>query len=143
VYDAAALSVKVAPVRFDIPDSELVWKFSPTGGPGGQHANKSSTRVELRFDVASSGVFDDQMRARVTATLGNEVRITEDRSRSQATNRKRALRRLDALLDGATKPDPPKRRPTKPTRSARRRRVEAKRRRSEVKSFRKNPPFDD
>jgi len=130
-------------MSFDIPDSELTWRFSPTGGPGGQHANKTATRVELRFDVAGSAVFEDRIRARIVAKLGPEVRIVEDRSRSQATNRKRALRRLGAVLDGAAKPDPPGRRATKPSRTARRKRVEAKRKRSETKSLRQKPSNDD
>ena len=130
-------------MSFDIPDRELQWRFSPTGGPGGQHANKSSTRVELRFDVASSVALEERLRTRVVSRLGPEIRIIEDRSRSQATNRKRALRRLEALLDSAAKPDPPKRRQTKPTRAARRRRIESKRRRSDTKSLRKSPDADE
>jgi ribosome-associated protein len=130
-------------VAFDIPDRELTWKFSPTGGPGGQHANKSSTRVELRFDVASSVAFDDRARSRIVARVGREVRIVEDRSRSQATNRKRALRRLHAVLDGASKPDPPQRKPTRPSLAARRKRVDKKRSRGQTKSLRRSPGLDD
>ncbi len=130
-------------MSFDIPDRELQWRFSPTGGPGGQHANKSSTRVELRFDVGSSVAVDDRLKARIVSRLGPVIRIIEDRSRSQATNRKRALRRLEALLDGATKPDPPERRRTKPTRAARRRRIDSKRRRSDTKFLRKGPDPDE
>lgn len=130
-------------MSFDIPDGELQWRFSPTGGPGGQHANKSSTRVELRFDVGSSVAVDERLKARIVSRLGPEIRIIEDRSRSQATNRKRALRRLEALLDSAAKPDPPARRQTKPTRAARRRRIDSKRRRSDTKSLRKSPDADE
>jgi ribosome-associated protein len=130
-------------VAFDIPDRELSWKFSPTGGPGGQHANKSSTRVELRFDVGASSAFDERTRSRIISRLGEEIRIVEDRSRSQATNRKRALRRLHALIDGASKPDPPQRKPTRPSRSARRRRLDDKRSRGQTKSLRRSPGVDD
>lgn len=130
-------------MSFDIPDRELQWRFSPTGGPGGQHANKSSTRVELRFDVESSVAIEDHLKARIVSRLGSEVRVVEDRSRSQATNRKRARRRLDALLDAAAKPDPPKRKQTKPSRSARQRRTDEKRRRSDTKAMRRSPGIDD
>jgi len=77
--------------RFDIPDSELQWRFGPSGGPGGQHANKSSTRAELRFSIETSRAFDDPMRERLVENLGIEVRITEDGSRSQASARQRRL----------------------------------------------------
>jgi ribosome-associated protein len=129
--------------RFDIPASELQWRFGPSGGPGGQHANKSSTRAELRFDIETSRAFDDPMRERLVEQLGIEVRIAEDGSRSQATNRKRAVRRLNAALEDAARPDPPSRRPTKPSKSARRRRLDDKRARGEKKQTRKPPTLDD
>jgi ribosome-associated protein len=130
-------------VRFDIPESELRWRFGPSGGPGGQHANKSSTRAELTFDTEDSRAFDEAIRERLVEKLGSEIRITEDGSRSQATNRKRAVRRLHAMLEEAARPDPPRRRPTKPSRSARRRRLEEKRARSEKKRQRRTPNRDD
>lgn len=130
-------------MRFDIPSSELQWTFGPSGGPGGQHANKSATRAELKFNIETSRAFDDAMQQRLTERLGIEVRITEDGSRSQATNRKRAIRRLNAILEDAARPDPPKRRPTRPSRSARRRRLHDKRARSETKKARKSPTGDD
>jgi ribosome-associated protein len=129
--------------RFDIPDSELQWRFDPSGGPGGQHANKSSTRAELKFNIETSRVFDDPMRQRLVEELGIEVRITEDRSRSQAINRKQAARRLNAILEDAARPDPPSRRTTRPSRAARRRRLDEKRARGEVKRTRKHPESDD
>jgi len=129
--------------RFDIPDSELQWRFDPSGGPGGQHANKSSTRADLRFNIETSRAFDDPMRKRLVDKLGSEIRITEDGSRSQATNRKRAVRRLDAVLEDAARPDPPKRRPTTPSKSARRRRLDDKRARGAKKHTRKPPTLDD
>jgi ribosome-associated protein len=128
--------------RFDIPDSELQWRFDPSGGPGGQHANKSSTRAELKFSIEDSRVFDDPMRQRLVEELGIEVRITEDRSRSQATNRKQAARRLNAILEDAARPDPPSRRTTRPSRAARRRRLDEKRARGETKRTRKPPAVD-
>ena len=130
-------------MRFDIPDSELQWRFGPSGGPGGQHANKSSTRAELTFSIEASRAFDDPMRDRLVEILGSEVRITEDGSRSQATNRKRAVRRLNAVLEDAARPDPPQRRQTKPSRSARRKRLDEKRARGQTKRTRKPPTTDD
>ena len=130
-------------VRFDIPESELRWLFGPSGGPGGQHANKSSTRAELRFDIEESRAFDETMRDRLVEKLGAELRITEDGSRSQATNRKRSVRRLNAMLEEAARPDPPVRRPTRPSRSARRRRLEQKRARSATKHQRRTPNSED
>lgn len=126
-------------MRFEIPENELRWRFSPTGGPGGQHANKTSTRVELMFVLSESMAFEEPMRTRLMSKLGNEVRVTEDGSRSQATNRKRALRRLDAILDEASKPDPPPRKPTKPSRRAKQKRLDQKKQRGDIKQKRKKP----
>jgi len=130
-------------MRFEIPDSELQWRFGPSGGPGGQHANKSATRADLTFDVAASEVFEDSMRVRLINKLGSRVRITEDGSRSQSTNRKRAVRRLHARLDDAARPDPPSRRRTRPSRAARQRRLDTKRARSATKATRRPPTRDD
>jgi ribosome-associated protein len=129
-------------MQFDIPDSELQWRFGPSGGPGGQHANKSSTRAELRFRIEDSRAFDEPLRERLVQKLGVEVRITEDGSRSQVTNRKQAARRLNAILEDAARPDPPSRRTTRPSRAARRRRLDEKRARGETKRTRKPPAVD-
>ena len=126
-------------MRFVISDAEMLWRFGPSGGPGGQHANKTATRVELTFDIGSSGAFDEPTRQRLINRLGAEIRITEDGSRSQATNRKKAVRRLHSMLEEAARPDPPKRRPTRPSRAARQRRLDAKRYRSQTKETRKRP----
>lgn len=130
-------------VRFEIPASELEWRFGPSGGPGGQHANKSSTRAELTFNLAGSAAFDDAMRDRLVQKLGDELRIREDGSRSQATNRKRAVRRLNATLEEAARPDAPPRKPTLPSRAAKQRRLDAKRAKSQAKASRKTPSLDD
>lgn len=91
-------------MRFNIPDAELQWRFGPSGGPGGQHANRSNTRAELVFDITTSNAFDDAIRRRLVETLGPKVRITEDASRSQATNRKAAVAKLDDILAQASAP---------------------------------------
>ena len=128
-----------------IPSGELGWTFSPTGGPGGQHANRSSTRAELRFDVSASRAFDDGSRERLLARLATDgtVTVIVDETRSQWRNRQIARQRLADRIRQALKPDPPKRRRTKPSRAARRRRVDEKKARSRTKSLRKRPGSED
>lgn len=127
-----------------IPATELSWSFSPSGGPGGQHANRSSTRAELRFDLASSEVFETELKQRMIERLGSRVTgegivaVSVDESRSQWRNRSIARRRMADLLSEAMRP-PTIRRPTKPTSASRRRRIESKRRRSEIKKLRQPP----
>jgi ribosome-associated protein len=128
-----------------IPAGELAWTFSPTGGPGGQHANRSSTRAEVRFDVSASRAFDDESRSRLLARLapGGIVTVIVDETRSQWRNRQIARQRLAGRIREVLKPDPPKRRPTKPSFAARRRRVDEKKARSRTKSLRKPPGTED
>ena len=129
--------------RFDIPPDEVTWRFDTSGGPGGQHANRSATRVELRFDIGGSRAFDEPTRERLIAKLGPDIRISESNSRSQTTNRNRAVRKLHALLEEAVRPDPAPRRRTRPSRSARARRLSDKRRRSQIKRRRRRPADDE
>jgi ribosome-associated protein len=128
-----------------IPAGELGWTFSPAGGPGGQHANRSSTRAELRFDVGSSGAFDDETRDRLLDRLATDgtVTVIVDETRSQWRNRQIARQRLADRLKDVLKPDPPERRPTKPSRAARRRRTDEKKARSHTKSLRRSPGSED
>jgi len=128
---------------FKIPESELRWRFDTSGGPGGQHANRSNTRAELVFDIEHSLAFDEPTRRRLLARLGTDIRITEDGSRSQSTNRKSAVRRLHARLEDAARPDPSQRRATKPPRSARARRLDDKRARGATKEQRRSPSLDE
>jgi ribosome-associated protein len=121
-----------------IPLSELEWRFSGPGGPGGQHANTSNTRVEVRFDVASSPSLGPRQRSRLLQRLGPVVRAVASDERSQARNRRIALDRLAARLAEALRVDRP-RVPTAPSRAAARRRVEHKRRRGELKRLRRPP----
>jgi ribosome-associated protein len=125
-----------------IPRHELVTTFSASGGPGGQHANKAATRVELVFDVESSSAFSDAQRSRVLAKLGPVVRVVADDERSQLRNRSLAEERLAAKLRGALHV-PRSRRATRPTRGAQQRRVEAKKQRGETKRYRRPPSPDD
>lgn len=121
---------------------ELRWQATRSGGPGGQHANTSDTRVEVKFDVAASPSLGPRQRARLLDRLGPVVRAAAADTRSQARNRDVATERLRARLEAALRVDPP-RRPTRATRSSQRRRVEQKRRRGETKRKRGRPDTDD
>ena len=121
-----------------IPFDELEWRFSGSGGPGGQHANTSNTRVEVRFDIAASPSLGPRQRARLLERLGPEVRVVASDERSQLRNRELALERLRSRLAEALRVQR-ERRPTAPTRSSRERRLEDKRRRAERKRLRKPP----
>ena len=124
-----------------IPLDELEWRTTRSGGPGGQHANTSDTRVEVAFSVAESPSLGPRQRARLLERLGPVVRATAADSRSQARNRDLALERLRARLAEGLRVQRP-RRPTKPSEAARRRRLDAKRRRSARKRERRPPTPD-
>ena len=121
-----------------IPLGELQWRFSRSGGPGGQHANTADTRVELVFDVAGSPSLGPVQRARLLDRLGAEVRVVAADERSQARNRALALQRLRDRLAAGLHVERP-RRPTRPTKAANERRLDAKRRRSDLKRLRRDP----
>jgi ribosome-associated protein len=125
-----------------IPQYELQETFSASGGPGGQHANKAATRVELTFDVATSSAFTEAQRQRVIDKLGDVVRVVADDERSQVRNRALAAERMASKLRGALQVQR-RRRATKPTRGSQRRRLKAKSERSEVKQQRRRPSHDD
>ncbi len=118
-----------------IPLAELEWRFTGSGGPGGQHANTANTRVDLRFDVARSPSLGPRQRARLLERLGPVVRVVASDERSQSRNRQVALDRLRTRLADALRLRP-ERRPTAPTAASRRRRLEDKRHRREVKRLR-------
>ncbi len=128
--------------HFVVPDAELRLRFTPSGGPGGQHANKSNTRVELTWDVAGSAVLDDRTRARLLDKLGPVVRVVVDDERSQTRNRDIAHERLRVRLEAALH-RPRARRKTKPSRSAKRRRMDTKSQRGQLKKQRRRPGADD
>ncbi|HYI62584.1 MAG TPA: alternative ribosome rescue aminoacyl-tRNA hydrolase ArfB [Acidimicrobiales bacterium] len=124
--------------RVTVPGWELVEAFTTSGGPGGQHANKASTRVELRFDVASSSALSPAQKRRVTGRLGPALRVVADDERSQARNRELARERLAAALREALVPPRPRVR-TRPSRGSKERRLAGKRQQSERKSSRRRP----
>lgn len=125
--------------HFVIPAGELQWRFSGSGGPGGQHANTANTRVELVFDVAGSGSLGPRQRARLVERLGHAVRVVVSDERSQARNREIARLRLAQQLDEALRVER-ERRPTVPTRASRERRLREKQLRSDRKQQRRLPP---
>jgi len=132
----------------EIPDDELTFTASRSGGPGGQHVNKTSSRVTLRFDVSHAPCLPDDTRARLLDVLGarvgadGTVRVVCQASRSQYANRKTAEKRLEALLAAALVPVAP-RVATKVPRAAKRRRIESKKRRGGIKRARAIPDEDE
>lgn len=130
-----------------VPRAELSFRASRAGGPGGQHVNTSSTRVELVWDVGTSAALTEQQRARVMQALAGRINgegqlaLAEGGSRSQLRNREAVTERFVELLREALYVPPPRRR-TRPPRAAREERLRAKKRRSETKRLR-GPVSDD
>lgn len=120
-----------------IPRFEIELRFSRSSGPGGQHAQKSDTRVEATFDVEASAALTEAQKRRVIAKAGPVLRAVAQDERSQWRNRELATERLVEALREALR-IPRKRKPTKPSKAARERRLEAKKRRGQVKRLRRN-----
>jgi ribosome-associated protein len=125
-----------------IPLDEVTVRASRSSGPGGQHANVTSSRIEASFDVAASRTLDDAQKRRIIARCGPVVRAIAQDARSQARNRALALERLSARIARALEV-PRARRPTKPTHASRQRRLDAKRRDAQRKHNRRRPASDD
>jgi ribosome-associated protein len=130
--------------RVAIPERELRYRFSRSSGPGGQHVNKASTRVELIFNLNETVALREGEKSRLRRTLrrwldsDDAIRIVEESSRSQWVNRKRATSRFVELLRDGLKPR--KRRVmTKPSRQSREERLKRKKRRGELKRRRGSP----
>ena len=124
-----------------IPEGELSWTFSPSGGPGGQHANRSNTRAILSFDVLKSVAFTDADKERLDLGLAHNdgmLVVTVDESRSQWRNRQMARKRLADMLAEALRPRPVRKR-TRVPRRAHEKRLSDKRARSTRKATRRAP----
>jgi len=132
-----------------LPLAELELRFSRAGGPGGQHVNTSSTRVELLFDLERSPSLTEAERARARRRLrtrldaDGRLRVVAQDERSQLRNRELAVRRFAELMREALAPPPPPRRATRPSRAAKARRVEGKKRTGQVKKLRRPPDADE
>ena len=131
-----------------LPLDELEYRATRSGGPGGQHVNTSSTRIELWWDVGSSPTLSDDVRTRLLERLAGRLdgegrlRVVASESRSQLRNREAATERLRDLVAAALEVRKPRKR-TKPTRAAKAARLEAKRRRSALKRDRRRPRHDE
>lgn len=124
-----------------IPLAELSFRFSRSSGPGGQHVQKSSTRVELLFDVANSPSLNDTQRARVSDRLKGYIdtagllHLVAQSERSQLRNREEATARFQALMRQALKRRKRRKR-TQPSAASRERRLRSKKHRSQIKDWR-------
>jgi ribosome-associated protein len=127
--------------RLTIPSDEVALRVTTSGGPGGQHANRSLTRVVASFDVESSLVLSRADRELLLEKVGTVVRSSASRFRSQGQNRSAALEQL-ALKIATALTRLPQRRPTKPTKGSKVRRVDEKKARGRVKQQRRTPVED-
>jgi ribosome-associated protein len=130
-----------------IPDEEVSFATSRSGGPGGQNVNKLETRVTLRFDLAGSGALSEEQKARLRERLATRItregvlQVSSQRHRSQGANREAAVERFTELLQENLREETPRRK-TRPSRAAKARRLDAKRRQSQRKRERGTPPTD-
>lgn len=140
--------IEVTPA-ITLEDDELQVRAVRASGPGGQHVNKVSTAIELRFDVRLSPSLPEPVRARLYRLSGNRLTqdgvlvLTAQEYRSQEMNRQAAMERLLALIRKAAEPPPPPRKKTRPTYASKLKRLEGKARRAGVKSMRGRPRGDD
>lgn len=134
--------------QLSIPDEELRFTFSRSGGPGGQNVNKVSTRATLWFDVAGSASLTEEQREKIIRRLGNRVsregvlQVAAAQFRTQGANREDALRRFAALIAGALY-EKPRRKKTGVPRRAREARLQAKKRRGMKKAIRSVKSWDE
>lgn len=132
-----------------LDDAEVQVRAVRASGPGGQHVNKVSTAIELRFDVRGSPSLPEPVRARLYRLAGNRLTmegvivLVAQEHRSQEMNRQAALERLLVLIRKAAEPPPPPRKRTRPTYASKLRRLEGKTKRSSVKALRGRPRGDD
>src|SRR4051812_18321733 len=134
--------------NLSIPEEELTFITSRSGGPGGQNVNKLETRVTLRFDLVASGSLSEEQKARLRERLATRItkdgvlQVTSQRHRTQGANREAAVERFAELVSEALQEEVPRRK-TRPSRAAKARRLDEKRRRSGRKRDRTAPiPHD-
>ena len=131
-----------------IPREELLFRASRSGGPGGQHVNTSSTRIEVVWNVLESPTLTDHQREALLRRLATrldstgQIRVVSQAGRSQLQNRETALERLAELVAAALI-EPKKRKATKPTKASKARRVDDKKKRGELKKERRRGGDDD
>lgn len=125
-----------------IDPAEIEWRFGPSGGPGGQHANKASTRADARFDIEASPSLTESQRELLMQKLGPVLMVGVDETRSQTRNRALATDRLVEKLAAALQRPRPRKK-TKPSKRAKARRLDEKRQRGETKQSRAKPRHDD
>ena len=120
----------------ELPEAEIELRTSRSSGPGGQHAQKSETRVEAVFDVDASSALTERQKQRVRSRVGPVLRAVAQDERSQSRNKELAVERLVEQLRRALRVER-RRVPTKPSEASRQRRLDDKRRRGEVKRLRR------
>lgn len=128
--------------RLRIPLTEIEVRAMRSSGPGGQHANKTESRIETSFDVAGSTALGPRQRSRLTEKLGSRVTAVSQDSRSQSQNRELALHRLGDKIELALRVER-KRVSTAPSKASKERRLKSKSARSEVKTLRRKPSADE
>jgi len=127
--------------KVSVPFSELIFKASKSGGPGGQHQNKTSSAVELLWDIENSSI-DDSLKSRIKEKLQNRIdtegilHLRADQSRSQFQNKKSVTERFRQFLAQALFVPKPRKK-TKPSKAAKEKRLKEKKKRSEIKDMRK------
>jgi ribosome-associated protein len=130
-----------------IPDEEVSFATSRSGGPGGQNVNKLETRVTLRFDLAGSAALSEEQKARLRERLATRItrdgilQVTSQRHRTQGANREAAVERFAELLRESLREETPRRK-TRPSRAAKARRLDSKRRQSQRKRERSDTPAE-
>jgi ribosome-associated protein len=133
--------------ELSLPLAELQFRFARSGGPGGQHVNKTETQVELLFDVAHSPSLTNTQRQRLLTQLKNSIdqegvlHLTSQSERSQLRNREAVTERFRSVMAAALH-EPKKRRPTRPTAASKTRRIESKKRRGQTKQLRRDTPHE-
>ena len=135
-------SVSMNRRSLDIDRSELSFRYTKSGGPGGQHSNKVNTRVELTWSVTDTVSFSEIEKELLVQRLGPKVRVVVSKYRSQKRNKDLALEKLASLVERNLRTEP-KRVPSKPSASKKRKRVDDKRKRGELKRQRRGDDYFD